>query len=259
VGFAAAGFAMSFTNGVRNDLSKVILPLHSGRHRVLDCLSHVCLITKPCPILCRAGFSSFCVLPTPSVFPQFRNMEATHDINETIKDQMLEWVQHFMTQRKAALLKGKKGVDTGELLRSFEIAIEKTVKEEGIALLIAFNEEGRLIDMKPNSLHFSDKWGRNAIDRLEAWIQRKGIGSFVPGYLKKHPQTGFRKGINLTAIIHNIAWGIAINRTKGNFKRGKHWWNPAKTAGTYELINKVAAALPSPTLDAIKKELLKSN
>ena len=180
-------------------------------------------------------------------------MEATHDINEAIKEQMLDWVQHFIAQRKAALQKGKKGVASGDLLASFELEIDRLAKEEGIALLIAFNDAGRLIDMKPSSLDYGG-WGRTAIEGLEAWVQKRGISNFMPGYLRKYPNTGFRKGINLTQIIHNIAWGIAVNRTNGKFRRAKSWWNKPKTAGTYELINQVAAALPAPTLDTIKNQ-----
>ena len=155
-------------------------------------------------------------------------MEATHDINEEIKTQMLDWVQHFIAQRKAALSKGKKGVATGELLSSFELEIERTAKEEGIALLIAFNDAGRFSDMKPSSLDYG-VWGRTAIEGLEAWVQKRGLSGFMPGYLRKHPNTGFRKGINITKIIHDIAWGIAVNRTHGKFRRTKNWWNKAKT------------------------------
>lgn len=183
-------------------------------------------------------------------------MEATQNINEAIKEQMLDWVQHFIAQRKAALSKGKKGVATGALLNSFELEIDRVAKEEGIALLIAFNESGRFLDMKPSSMS-NDAWGRDSIERLKAWVEKRGIGQFYAGYMEKHPNTGFRKGINIQQIINNIAWGIAINRSNGKFKRGKKWWNASKTAGIYDLINQVAAALPRPTLDAIKDQFPK--
>jgi hypothetical protein len=182
-------------------------------------------------------------------------MEAMKAINDEAEAVMLDWVQQFIAQRKAALMKGKKGVATGDLLNSFEIEADRLSREEGIALFIAFNEEGRFLDMKPQSFHH-DAWGRNSIARLEAWVQKRGVGNFMSGYLKKYPHTGFRKGLNLQRIISNIAWGIAINRSGGKFKRGKAFWNKAKTAGTYELINNVAAALPAPTLDTIKNQFL---
>jgi hypothetical protein len=180
-------------------------------------------------------------------------MEAMHNINEAVKEQMLDWVQHFIAQRKAALMKGKKGVATGALVNSFELEIDRLAKEEGIALLIAFDEAGRFVDMKPSSFEH-DAWGRNAINRLEAWVQKRGLSGFMKGYLQKHPNLGERKGLNIQRIVSDIAWGIAISRTNGKFRRGKKWWDSSKTAGTYELINKVAAALPAPTLDTLKSQ-----
>lgn len=196
---------------------------------------------------------AFLVLCHPLSIAQLCHMEAIHDINEGIKDEMLKWSQYFIAQRKAALLKGKKGVASGELLRSFELEIDRLATEEGIMLLIAFNDQGRFLDMRPQSFHH-DAWDRNAINRLEAWIQKRGVGFFFGKYMEKHPNTGARKGINIKRMISDIAWGIAINRSQGKFKRGKNFWNKAKTAGTYELINNVAAALPAPTLDAIKNQ-----
>jgi hypothetical protein len=170
-------------------------------------------------------------------------------IDDAIAEQMQDWVQHFIQERKAALQKGKKGVATGDLLNSFELQIEKMAREEGIALLIAFNESGRYLDMKSKNIHW-DQWGRDAINRLEKWVANRGLGGFMPGYLKRHPNTGIGKGLNIQRIISNIAWGIATNRKNGKWQR-KGVWNAPKTAATYELINKVAAALPKPTTDTI--------
>ena len=176
-------------------------------------------------------------------------------INDEAMQVMLDWVQHFITQRKAALMSGKKGNASGDLLRSFEIEADKMSREEGVALLIAFNEEGRLIDMQPKNLHY-DAWGRNSISRLEQWIQKRGIGNFMPGYIKRHPNFGARTG-NLQRMISDVAWGIAISRTQGKFRRTKKWWNASKTAGTYELINKLAIAMPTPIIETFKESFKK--
>lgn len=183
-------------------------------------------------------------------------MQELSRINDEAMRVMLDWVQHFIEQRKAALNAGKKGVASGELLRSFEIEATKLAQEEGIALLIAFNESGRLIDMKPKNLHY-DAWGRNGISRLEAWVQKRGVGNFMTGYIKKHPNYGARKGVNLQRIINDIAWGIAISRTSGKFRRVKSFWNAPKTAGIYDLINKVATQLPSVTSSTIAQQFKK--
>ena len=199
--------------------------------------------------------AAFIVLPSPLSITQICHMaNELHNINAEAEAEMLKWVQHFIAQRKAALLRGgKKGVASGDLLRSFEIEMSRKANEEGIALLMSFDDSMRFLDMKPKSFSY-DAWGREAIHRLQKWIGKRGIGGFSAKYLRKNPNFGSRKGFNMQRMVSDIAWGIAISRQKGNFRRGKSVWNKAKTAGIYELINNVAAALPAPTADTIKNQ-----
>lgn len=61
---------------------------------------------------------------------------------------MAEWLPRFILQRKA-LLRKKKMEDTGDLLSSIEGEIEQLAKGDAVKALIAFNEKGRWLDMRP--------------------------------------------------------------------------------------------------------------
>ena len=170
-------------------------------------------------------------------------------ILDTISDEALEFVQGFVEQRRSALKKRKN--TTGTLAASLEYDVVKKATEDAASILIAFEDYGRIIDMKPSSIQH-DAWGRNAIDRLADWVARKGVNKFIEGYLKnrKYPPREYQK------LLLSIAWGIAIKRTEGKFKR-KVWWNKAKTAGIANLANQIAASLPDKTSEIIVDNLKK--
>jgi hypothetical protein len=173
-------------------------------------------------------------------------------ITDAIDAQSIAFAQTFIEQRKAALTR-KKATTTGELSDSLDFEMTKQAGEEAASLLLMFSDHGRFLDMKPQSFHYEhDQWGRNAIERLQNWIERKGVSKFMEGWLKK-------RGLIKTAqsyqkVLNSIAWGIALSRTKGEM-RSKKWWNKSKTAGTANLQNNVVAALYEPVIETIVEEL----
>ena len=175
-------------------------------------------------------------------------MTANESLLHIINEESLKFVQTFVAQRKAALQKRKANV-SGELLRSLEFDVVKNATRQAVDILIAFNDEGRIIDMRQSSIHYD---GLPLIDRLKIWVEKKGVNGFLNGYKdrRKYYPRDYNK------LLTSIAWGIAINRSKGKFKR-KTWWNKAKTAAIADLVNKIAAALPDPVLDNLKKEIKK--
>ena len=171
-----------------------------------------------------------------------------------IKEVATEFATAFVEQRRNAIVK-KRAVATGELADSFAFEVEEQAQREGIELAIAFAESGRFIDMKPRP--HTARGGKETIERLERWVERRGLSAFLPGYLKLHPNAGERKGLNISRMVNHIAWGIATNRTNGKYRQ-KKVWNKAKTAGINDLINKVAAALPLSTSYEITENLKSS-
>lgn len=61
---------------------------------------------------------------------------------------MAEWLPRFILQRKA-LLRRKKMEQTSDLLNSIDGEIEKLAAGDAVRALIAFNEKGRWLDMRP--------------------------------------------------------------------------------------------------------------
>lgn len=176
-------------------------------------------------------------------------MTANEKILAYVKEELTEFSIAFIDARKQALRAKKLPID-GSLLQSFEREIAMQARDEAVILSIAFLDSGRFIDMKPSSIAH-DKWGRNSITRLEDWIERVGVEKFIYGFLDKPGRTyNPAKHQGYKSLINQIAWGIAISRTKGKFKR-KTWWNKDKSRATLRLVNTLAANLPDVVSDII--------
>ena len=127
--------------------------------------------------------------------------------------------------------------------------INRQAVAEVAEVLMAFETHGRFIDMKRLN---HDVWGRNALDRVMAWVQRNGVDNFVKGYLRR------RKYLPKTRqkLLQSIAWGIMVRRSQGKFKRRK-WYNRSKSAAINDLFNEVASKLPTFVGNEIKKQFPK--
>lgn len=168
------------------------------------------------------------------------------ELKKEIADQMLEWADIFVTNRKAFLR--KRQIDaSGELINSLNFEIDTQARQEAVQLLIAFNDYGRMVDMKRfNYSH--DSWGRNAVSRIEDWVKEKGLEKFIQGFVKKY---------NLKTVpanvLNKIAWGIMTNRAEGKFRR-RRWYNKPKTAAISELVTQVVAIIPDKAAKQIKQQ-----
>lgn len=150
-----------------------------------------------------------------------------------------EWVAKFMTNRRAYWQRRKLN-SSGTLINSIEFDTDSG-KADVVSILIGFEGYGRILEMK-NVSH--DKWGRNAISRVEDWIKRKGVQAFVPGFLEKY---GYKSPP--VDIVNRIAWGILKSPGKG---RSGLWAKP-KSAAVSDLYNDVAAAsLKGVSQDSVK-------
>ena len=174
-------------------------------------------------------------------------------ILDAIDAEAVGWAQEFVKQRVAALKK-KRAVASGELIDSFHFEAVKFATEEAASLLISFADSGRIIDMK--SPNFARGAGNTLVESLVEWMENKNPDKFIEKWRVMHNENGIVQ--DRKKILRSIAWGIAINRSKGKFKR-KKWWNSAKTAGIFNLINNIAAALPEKSAEEIIKNLNQIN
>lgn len=153
-----------------------------------------------------------------------------------------KWAALFVDQRRAAL--AKRGlVASGDLQSQLGYGATDDPANYRCAVLIAFPGYGRIAEMKRVQ---HDKWGRNAISRVEAWIRAKGVDKFLPGFMAKYNFTTPPKD-----TVLRMAWGVMVSRSGGKFKRTK-WYNAAKTAAINDLYNEVALATADAALDVVK-------
>ena len=75
---------------------------------------------------------------------------ANDKLNQAVEAAVAEWLPRFILQRKA-LLRKKKMEITGDLLASLDGEIERQAAGDAVRALIAFNEKGRWLDMRPKS------------------------------------------------------------------------------------------------------------
>jgi hypothetical protein len=164
------------------------------------------------------------------------------ELQDSIMKVADDWAKKFLEARINRLRKNKMD-SSGDLIRSLEYALEGgRAESEATRLLVAFNDYGRIAEMR-NISH--DKWGRNAMTRLEDWIVRKGVGNFVYGFMQRRGLKTAPKG-----ILNQIAWGIMVSRSHNKFRRNP-WYNKAKSAAVTDLYNQVAASMLDRSADVI--------
>lgn len=161
-------------------------------------------------------------------------MQETDNLKEIIAAEMQEWASGFVQARVAFL--SRTASRSGVLERSVSQEIVQQARRDAVEALIAFEEYGRFIDMKPTA---QDKYGREAIKRLEQWADNVGLSNFERGFIRKYGS----RPVSDAKFLNRIAWGVLKTRVSGKYRR-RRWWNASKSASITELLNKVAAALP---------------
>ncbi len=164
-------------------------------------------------------------------------------VNGMIASTSENWADRWMAARVANLTKRNVRA-SGNLNQSFGTIVSKGAGEIAVRVEVGFAEHGRYIDMKRYS---HDKWGRNAMDRVTAWISKKGIQKFEAGFLKKYQLKKAPKD-----MLNRMAWGIMVNRSNNKFRR-KAWYAKAQGGGVTDLFNQVAANLPDEVIKDFKK------
>lgn len=161
---------------------------------------------------------------------------STAAIQSFIQEELVQLAQVFIRERVASL-KARKIVASADLVNSFAYELNSQAKAEAVELLMAFEEHGRFIDMR--RLKPPTEFGNPYINLLEEWIRKRGWEQkFIDGFMRRRKLRQVPKN-----VLNMIAWGIAIKRSNGKFRR-KRWWNAPKTAFISDAFNQIAAALP---------------
>jgi hypothetical protein len=176
-------------------------------------------------------------------------MDATAEIKSFIQSELQLLAQEFIKQRVAAL-QSRKIVASGDLKNSMEFEIINQAKGEAIEMLLAFEEHGRYIDMR--TLKPPTNFGNPYISLIEEWIRKRGWEQkFTDKFMANRPH--LRKVPK--NVLNQIAWGIAVKRGNGKYRR-KKWWNASKTAFISDTFNQIAAGIPDIAAKTIKEAFL---
>lgn len=161
-------------------------------------------------------------------------MAETDNVKAVIAAELEEWLAGFVQARVRYL--SSRVSRSGALEGSLGTEVVRQAQREAVEALIAFEQHGRFIDMKPTAQAVS---GQEAIKRIQDWAAKVGVPKFERGFIKRYG----RRPVSDEKFLNRIAWGIVKTRAKGKYRR-RRWWNASKTASISELLNKVAAALP---------------
>lgn len=180
---------------------------------------------------------------------------ALDKIQQAIEDEARAWAQDFVATRKAFLQK-RKIQATGDLQDSIQSQVVNQASSGIVELLVEFEQHGRFLDMKNLK---PSKGGDSYIIALENWLKTKGFFSkFRAKYDAKYEAN--RKFSRITSgatrearALNRMAWGIAVNRSNGKYRR-RRWYNKPKTAAIAQLFNSIAANLPTIAAEEIAKQ-----
>lgn len=162
---------------------------------------------------------------------------STAEIKAFIQSELTLLAQEFVKQRVSAL-QARKIVSSGELKDSIAYEINSQAKAEAVELLLAFEEYGRFVDMR--TLKPPTDFGNPYINLLEEWIRKRGWEQkFIEGFMRRRPKLA-KVPKN---VLNMIAWGIAIKRGNGKFRRRK-WYNASKTRFVSDVFNQIVAGIP---------------
>lgn len=156
-------------------------------------------------------------------------------IKDYLRTESQAWVTRFIEDRIAYLR--RRGIKAaGDLERSLQAEVLAGLRDASVQTLIAFEEYGRIIDMKRFD---PPEGGADYLLGLISWIKRTGREQkMVRGYMRKR---------NLKRpperVLTYIAWGIAKKRLNGKYRR-RRWYNKSKSAAISELFRDVAANMP---------------
>lgn len=171
-------------------------------------------------------------------------MDPRQQLNDFLLAELEAFAAEFVRDRTTALRR-RRAEATGELVRSLEYEARAQSLAAGAQLLIAFEEQGRFIDMRRLQ---PPEGGADYIANLIKWIEAKGLSQkFIQGYMDK-------RGLKTVPdrVLTFIAFGIARKRFNGRYRRTR-WYNKAKTARVEVLFDRIRAGIPELVVEELKK------
>lgn len=167
---------------------------------------------------------------------------------------MVEFGLAYQAERKAFL--SKRISASGELSDSIGFEIDRQARADTAAMMVAFAEHGRWIDMKRLKAVVP---GANSVDAytdaIENWIRTRGWeDKFIVGYMRLRRIEAL---VITPSVLRRIAFGII--RKRAMRVRPRKWYNKSKMRGVTSLFNNVMAKMPDKTADILRGALSPKN
>lgn len=149
--------------------------------------------------------------------------EQAEQLEQYIQERMGDFERYTQLNLKRKLQ--EQGIElTGDTLRSLRTEVRKNSRDMAFAMLLSFQESGRIQEMK--RLNWTKLPPAELIDgevrflQLEDYVRRRGVERFayVPGY---KPRTIPTESI----AVKRIAWGIAMHIRNGREFKPRAWFN----------------------------------
>lgn len=164
--------------------------------------------------------------------------------NEFINFTLETWGT-FVLAVLADKIKQRKLVLSGELLRSLEFQVIKASGEATAKLLLAFEDAGRIKDMRQIS-----RRKQAPVEAMEEFVRKVGLSKFkrVPGY-----KPG--RFITESAAVNRIAWGIVRGQMKASAHKPKKWFAKPFYGTINSLIDQLLNGYSQFSIEAITQSL----
>lgn len=171
------------------------------------------------------------------------------NINDYLQAELEKFCADFI-QDRAAQLRRRGAVATGDLANSLAYEVRAQAVNAGVEALIAFEEHGRFIDMRRLQ---PAEGGADYIANLISWVERKGLKEkMIRGYMRRRKLKTVPE-----RVMTFLAFGIARKRFNGKYRRTR-WYNKSKSAQISELYDEIQASMPDEVLEEIKNAIANS-
>ena len=162
--------------------------------------------------------------------------------NDFINLVLYEWATQLIQERKT-LVRKTSSIASKELLSSYDFEIRKATIEQTAKLLIAFEKQGRFLDLKK----INRKDQQIPVEEIKKWILDQGLGKF-----KRRRKWYGRRVVSNTRFLNDLAWGIVKKKKRKKHRRRK------LQKGMNDAIWKLMTELSEGYLDRTTKEIIQS-
>lgn len=196
----------------------------------------------------RASVQPFFCFPVLFIrlgYIYFCDMAKFSNTQDFINEVLRIWASNLIRERIAAVRK-EEAIASKELLQSYEFEIRKATIAQAGAALIAFEQQGRFLDMK----RIDRGTNQLPIDEIKKWIKDVGLSSF-----RFLPSDGQNTLVG-DRLLNEMAWGI-VKKTqkKKRSKKKRRKLGVGFEDSLSDLIDELREGFLDRTVEEIKESI----